>query len=85
MACASYLSFVCSVFPLYPLVLFWFIGTDCLEWSVCASAMAFYTSFHIWPLRLLRGLLEGGLSYVSRFRSAMIFAESKDSSVILYK
>jgi hypothetical protein len=80
MACASYLFFVCSVFPLYPLVFFGFfgfIGTDCLEWSVCASAMAFYISFHIWPLRLLRRLLEDGLSYVSRFHSAVIFEEGK--------
>ena len=44
-------------FPLYPLffwfVCFLFIGTDCLEWSVCASAMAFYISFRTWPLHIL--------------------------------
>lgn len=69
--------------PLYPLfcpLVHWH-GLDCLEWSVCASAMAFYISFRMWPLQLLAILLKGGLCYVWGF----VMRCSRRPSVVLYK
>lgn len=62
--------------PCFWLFLVFFIGTDCLEWSVCASATAFYISFRTWPLHLLTGLLEDEF-YVSGLRSAVFSQKAK--------